>query len=89
MTIIHNEGERRFHGTDDGDGAFVEYRYDDNRGMILYHAEVPTRLRGKGLGKNLVEGVFEYLETNRIKARATCSFIRSVASRNPRWGQFL
>lgn len=63
------------------DFAKIEYT-EKNDCYYLMHSEVPKHLRGKGIGKELVEKTFEYLHQNKIKAVAVCSYIQAIASRS-------
>jgi predicted GNAT family acetyltransferase len=63
------------------DFAKIEYIVKNNC-YHLVHSEVPNRLRGKGIGRELVEKTFEYLHFNQIKAIAECSYIIAVAKRS-------
>ena len=63
------------------DFAKIEYIVKNNC-YHLVHSEVPNRLRGKGIGRELVEKTFEYLHFNQIKAIAECSYIIDVAKRS-------
>ena len=63
------------------DFAKIEYIVKNNC-YHLVHSEVPNRLRGKGIGRELVEKTFEYLHLNQIKAIAVCSYIKAVANRS-------
>jgi len=83
-TIIHQKKLQRFELIINSEVAFIEYQKRDNQ-FILSHSEVPVSLRGKGVGKTLVAKTFEYLIANDIKAHATCSYIRIVVMRNPKW----
>lgn len=60
------------------DFAKIEYTEKDNC-FYLIHSEVPEHLRGKGIGKELVEKTFEYLHQNKIKGIAVCSYIKAIA----------
>ena len=53
--------------------------------MYLNHSEVPYNLRGQGIGKVLVEKTFEKLTEEGHKAKAVCSYIRTVKNRSERW----
>ena len=51
---------------------FAKFEYIvKNNCYHLVHSEVPNRLRGKGIGRELVEKTFEYLHFNQIKAIAS------------------
>jgi predicted GNAT family acetyltransferase len=60
------------------DFAKIEYTEKGNC-YYLTHSEVPKHLRGKGIGKELVEKTFEYLHQNNIKGIAVCSYIKAIA----------
>ena len=62
---------------------FARIKYEE-KGNCFYltHSEVPEHLRGKGIGKELVEKTFDYLHHNKIKAIAVCSYIRAIAVRS-------
>lgn len=62
---------------------FAKIEYTEKNGCYyLMHSEVPKHLRGKGIGKELVEKTFEYLHQNKIKAVAVCSYIKAIAARS-------
>ena len=65
----------------DQDFAKIEYT-ERNNCFYLVHSEVPKHLRGKGIGKELVEKTFEYLHENKIKAIAVCSYIKAIVNRS-------
>lgn len=60
------------------DFAIIRYTEKDNC-YYLTESKVPKHLRGKGIGKELVEKTFEYLHQNKIKGIAVCSFIKAIA----------
>lgn len=63
------------------DFAKIEYVV---KGDIYYltHSEVPKNLRGKGVGKELVEKTIEYLHSQQLKSVAICSYIKSIVNRS-------
>lgn len=63
------------------DFAKIEYTEKENC-YYLTHSEVPEHLRGKGIGKALVEKTFDYLHENKIKGIAVCSYIKAIAIKN-------
>ncbi len=65
----------------DDDFAKIEYT-QKNGTFYLVHSEVPKQLRGKGVGKELVEKTFEYLHEHKIKAIAVCSYIKAIVARS-------
>ena len=65
--------------------ASVQYTIDSCIGMRLIYSEVPSELRGKGIGKELVLKTFEKLSNEGYEATAVCSYIRAIAMRDPKW----
>lgn len=88
IQLKHNKEKQNFVMELDNGQAIVNYSVS-NGVFYLNHSEVPRHLRGKGIGKVLVEKTFQYLEENKIEAVAGCSYIRIVAQRNPSWHKFL
>jgi len=82
--FIHNANKQQFHLKVGDQFALVDYVVRDGR-WYLTHSEVPHELRGQGVGKQLVDQTFEYIEANQIDAVAVCSYIKLVAQRSPRW----
>lgn len=68
----------------DGHRAFVDYELDGERYRLTY-SEVPTALRGRGIGRTLVESTFEAIAAEGRTAIAECSYVRHVATGTDRW----
>ena len=71
-----------------GQMAWVDYTLENGK-MYLVHSQVPYQLRGRGIGKVLVEKTFEKLTAEGYQAVAVCGFIRAVASRHKKWGKII
>jgi predicted GNAT family acetyltransferase len=71
-----------------GHVANIDYTKQGNK-LFLTHSEVPYILRGKGIGKELVEKTFSYIEANNMEAVAVCSFIKILALRSPKWKEII
>lgn len=84
MEVIHDKENRRFIMDVAGQQARVDYILQQGK-MRLVYSEVPPSLRGKGVGRELVEGTFEKLTQEGYTAVAVCSFIRLVARRSAKW----
>jgi len=52
--------------------------------IIIEHTEVSDVLRGKGIGKKLVDHVVAYARENELRIVPMCSFARSVFKRFPK-----
>ena len=88
LKIKHNSENSSFNLDINGELAKVEYKLKDNK-LYLEHSEVPFNLRGKGIGKVLVEKTFEKLTEEGYKAVAVCSYIKAVAKRSDKWSKII
>ena len=86
--IEHDPVRRQYVMHVGGERAFVDY-VDRDGIRCLVHSEVPAALRGKGVGKVLVEGTFRHLTDDGHRARAVCSYIRAVAKRSATWREVI
>ncbi len=82
--ITHIAENNRFEWEENGIVSFISY-YHNNEEIILNHSEVPYEHRGKGIGKQLVEASFSYIQEHNIKTFTTCPFIRKIAKENQKW----
>ena len=57
--------------------------------MIVEHTEVNDELRGKNVGKQLVEHMVEYARVNNIKVIPLCPFTNSVFKKKPEFSDVL
>ncbi len=87
-TINHSPEKREFEMTIEGKIAKVNYTLK-NETLYLIHSEIPYELRGKGLGKILVEKTFEYIQEHQLKAVPVCSYTKKVARENDKWRDIL
>ena len=87
--IIHDKENQEFilHLPDELK-AFVRYSLE-GKTMRLTYSEVPSVLRGQGVGKELVEKTFEKLTHEGYEAIAICSYIRVTAMRSPKWSEII
>lgn len=88
LSIVHDKGNKQFTLDINGEIAKVEYIFKKEK-MLLVHSEVPYNLRGKGIGKVLVEKAFEKLTNEGYKAIAICSYIKAVAKRSEKWNKII
>jgi len=82
--FVHDKANHQFILHFEGGEAFVDYHLSDGT-YYLTHAEVPASVRGKGIGKQLVEKTFDYIDQHQLKAKAICSYIRLIRQRNTKW----
>ncbi len=62
--------------------AHVDYEIRDHVYYLL-HAEVPSALRGQGVGQVLVEKTYAYLHAHQLTCVPVCSYIQAIVKRNP------
>lgn len=89
MTIsFHHRPDRSQFTLDWGDHtAWVDYdvrKNANNEGVwYLLHAEVPSALRGQGVGQILIEKTYAYLREHGLQSMPVCSYIQALTKRNP------
>jgi predicted GNAT family acetyltransferase len=88
MEITHDKENKSFTLDIGGEVAKVEYVHKDNK-LFLVHSEVPKSIRGKGIGKILVEKTFEKLTDEGYRAIAVCSYVKAVAKRSEKWNKII
>ncbi|NNC82554.1 MAG: N-acetyltransferase [Flavobacteriales bacterium] len=82
--IIHDEQAKRFILPVNGKQAFINYRVKEGV-LHLTYAETPYELRGQGIGHELAEKTFQYLQDHNMKAVPICGFIRRVQRSSNAW----
>jgi len=50
--------------------------------IVVDHTEVDEKLRGQGIGEQLVKEAVEFARNNNLKIRLTCPFARKVIEEN-------
>ena len=92
IEIIHDKENSQLYFEIEGSRAFVDYKLRRDR-IYLIHVEVPVALRGKGMGKILIDKVLEkfleegYDKDHRIIAK--CSFAIHVVSKSEKWKEIV
>jgi len=84
LPLIHDIDSQQFILDINGEYPRVEYTLCKDQ-MFLTHSEVPYNLRGRGIGKVLVEKSFEQLTKEGFRAVAVCSYIKAIAERSEKW----
>lgn len=55
----------------------------NNDTMTIDHTEVDKKLRGEGVGEDLVKAAVEYARENHLKIKAACPYAKKVIDRTP------
>lgn len=58
------------------------FKSGDNE-ITIDHTEVDESLKGKGIGKKLVEEAVKYARANNLKIKATCPFATAEFEKTP------
>ena len=69
----------------DEDGEWIaELTYVLGNGiMTIDHTEIDEKLRGEGIGQDMVKAAVEYARANGLKIRAVCPYAKKVIERTP------
>jgi predicted GNAT family acetyltransferase len=87
-TIRDDPQRNRFVMTAPGGDAFATYRRLDDY-LVVSHTEVPQALRGRGLGSQLAEALFQQARSRGERIVPACSFIADWARRHPEYQDVL
>ena len=80
--VRHNPALSRFELDVDGHTAFASYRQNGDV-LLMTHTETPPALRGRGIGERLVVGVLNEVQSQGLKVKPLCSFVRFVMTKHP------
>ncbi|PQV58109.1 hypothetical protein SAMN05444410_11014 [Hydrobacter penzbergensis] len=82
--IRHNEKNMRFEITENGETAYLEYRYyhDD---IAFMHTEVPAALEGKGIASALAVYAFAYAKEHQKLVMVYCPFVAGYLKKHPEY----
>lgn len=84
IAIENNKVQNRFHTTIDGEDAYIQYRID-GRKMLLMHTFVPEKLRGRRIADQLAKFALKSIETEGFTAKIYCPFISTFVKRHPEY----
>lgn len=87
VEIKHDKQNRKgtFYVERDGErlGVIEYFVSDPGREITVFHTEVDARLRGEGVGHDLVAAVVDYARSGGLKIVATCPYAKKVIDRTP------
>ena len=85
MQIQHDEHGRKGAFYIDEDGEWIaELTYVKDEGtMTIDHTEVDEKLRGEGIGEDMVKAAVEYARKEGLKIKPDCPYARKVIERTP------
>ena len=82
--IIQSRSAQRFKLHVDGHTAFEDYEYFDG-GIAYIHTEVPPELAGRGLGSILARHILDYAQSEGLKVKAVCPFVKAYIEKHPEY----
>src|SRR5271165_3591254 len=80
--LTDNITRHRYEMKVDGAVAFVEYRLDADR-AVLVHTEVPQALSGRGVGSAIARAVLDDARARGLRVVPECPFIADFMGRHP------
>ena len=81
-TVTMDEVDQRFQVLLEDDAAYIDYRWYQNKLMLLY-IFVPPQYRGKGVSNALLEYALNYARTKGVKINIYCPYIAKYVRMHP------
>jgi predicted GNAT family acetyltransferase len=91
MQIQHDEHGRKgaFYIEENGEWI-AELTYVKNNGtMTIDHTEIAEKLRGEGIGQDMVKAAVEFAREKGLKVKPACPYARKVIERTPEFQDVL
>jgi uncharacterized protein len=86
--VIDNQEKQSFEMEVPGGQAIADYRVEGGT-IVFTHTEVPSELRGQGLGEKLARGALDIARERNLKVVPQCPFIRRFIDRHPEYKNLL
>jgi predicted GNAT family acetyltransferase len=84
VVVENNEAAKRFEARVAGEVAFIQYRYEKDR-IVMVHTDVPPSLGGRGLAGKLAHAALEYARTAGLKVVPLCPYVASYIRKHPEY----
>jgi predicted GNAT family acetyltransferase len=81
-TVRDDSASQRYELDVEGELAFIDYLRDGHK-VVMTHAEVPSALRGGGVGSALVKGALALVRERGEKVVPLCPFVAQYMRRHP------
>ena len=92
MKIEHDEADTKgnFFINENGDRlAELAYTRSSTGEMTIYHTEVSPKLRGEGIGQDMVAEAVKFARDNDLKIKATCPYAKKLIDKTPEYKDVL
>ena len=86
--IRNNAALNRFELDVEGGMAVAYYRAAPGR-ITITHTEVPTGLRGRGIGSVLVSGALDTAHAHGLKVVSRCPFVSAYLGKHPEYNDLV
>ena len=83
-----NEAELRFEVDLGGELAYIDYRWYQNK-LILLYVFVPPSYRGKGVSNVLIQYALDYAKNKEVKINIYCPYIAKYVRMHPEYQDLL
>ena len=83
VTIRDNDAKHRYELLLDGKRAGELVYHRSNGVVTLVHTEVAPKLKGRGLGEQLVAGVLDEIRQQDLHIVPLCPFVKEYLGRHP------
>lgn len=85
MQIQHDEHGRKgaFYIDEDGEWIAELTYFKNNDTMTIDHTEIDEKLRGEGIGQDMVKAAVDFARENGLKVNPVCPYARKVIEKTP------
>jgi predicted GNAT family acetyltransferase len=85
----NNVTRSRFEIEERAEVAYLEFETDSQGWMTIWHTEVPSAMRGRGVASELAQTAFEYAKQNDLRVDVICPLAASFLSKHPEYNSFV
>ena len=86
--VRQNPAQHRYEFHTDAGDALAVYRLADGV-MTFTHTEVPSALRGRGIGSQMMRAVLDDVRQRGMKVVPRCPFVADYIERHPQYADLL
>ena len=86
--LSDNMARHRYEMTIDGAVAFIEYRMEGDR-LVLVHTEVPEALSGRGIGSAIARAVLDDARAHGRRVVPVCEFVAGYIKRHSEYASLV
>ena len=86
LMVTRNDADHRYEGTRDGDQAVIEFHLREDTEptvMVMTHTEVPSSMRGQGVGSELVRKALDDVRERGETVLSECPYVSRWLEEHP------